>query len=108
MVTIDREDPQRLAAFSSEAAGYSVADDFGAFIVLVPHDAGGIALGLQRVPEQRAGKNRVHIDWHSEDRPAEVERLVKLGATVVDEQRVPGLIWNVLSDPEGNEFCVAG
>ena len=30
----------------------------------------------------------------------------ELGATELDRQRVPGLRWTVLADPEGNEFCV--
>ena len=30
----------------------------------------------------------------------------RLGATVVDEQKVPGLSWTVLADPAGNVFCV--
>jgi predicted enzyme related to lactoylglutathione lyase len=55
------------------------------------------------VPEPRAG-----IDLHAEHRDAEVEHLVALGATVLDEQEVPGLRWTVRADPEGNEFCVAG
>jgi predicted enzyme related to lactoylglutathione lyase len=42
----------------------------------------------------------------ADDRESEVKRLVGLGATVLDEQEVPGLRWTVLADPEGNEFCV--
>jgi predicted enzyme related to lactoylglutathione lyase len=68
----------------------------------------GLALGLQQVPEERVGKNRAHIDWHTDDRAAEVERLVRLGASVRGEESVPGLQWTVMADPEGNEFCVAG
>jgi len=48
----------------------------------------GTAIGLQKVPEELTGKNRLHLDYHTEDRLAEVERLVGLGATVVDEQKV--------------------
>jgi predicted enzyme related to lactoylglutathione lyase len=65
-------------------------------------------MGLQQVPQPRVGKNRVHVDFHADDREVEVRRLVGLGATVLDEQEVPGLRWTVLADPEGNEFCVAG
>jgi predicted enzyme related to lactoylglutathione lyase len=108
MVTIDCADPQRLAAFWTEAAGLRIEHDFGEFVMLVPIGGDGLALGLQQVPEPRVGKNRVHVDWHADDRVAEVERLVKLGATVRDEQSVPGLSWTVLVDPDGNEFCVAG
>jgi predicted enzyme related to lactoylglutathione lyase len=108
MVTIDCADPGRLAGFWTEAAGYRVHRDFESFVVLKPVSGEGITIGLQKVPEERVGKNRVHVDWHSDDRAAEVERLVKLGATVRAEESVPGLTWTVLADPEGNEFCVAG
>lgn len=53
-------------------------------------------------------KNRLHLDVHAgpERREAEVERLVGLGATVLREVAEQGGAWTVLSDPEGNEFCV--
>ena len=107
MVTIDCADPTRLATFWSAATGLAESWRYeNAFVIL---GAGpGPRLGLQRVPEPKNGKNRAHVDWDTADRPAEVARLVELGATVVDEQVTPGLTWTVLADPEGNEFCVAG
>ncbi len=59
------------------------------------------------VPEDKTIKNRVHLDLGTTDRPAEVERLTALGATVVHEKDEWGLQWTTLTDPEGNEFCVA-
>jgi predicted enzyme related to lactoylglutathione lyase len=108
MVTIDCADPQPLAAFWTEAAGYRVAADHGVFLLLQSEGGSGLSIGLQQVPEPPVGKNRVHVDFHADDREAEVGRLVGLGATVLDEQQAPGLRWTVLADPEGNEFCVAG
>jgi predicted enzyme related to lactoylglutathione lyase len=109
MVTIDCADPAHLAKFWSAAAGYEIKADFGDGMFLILGRPGGIDLGLQKVPEPRAaGKNRVHVDWDAQDRPAEVERLTALGATVVAEHTFPGLTWTVMADPEGNEFCVAG
>jgi predicted enzyme related to lactoylglutathione lyase len=105
MVTIDCADPHALAAFWTEATGYRVAADHGSFLMLAGH---GVDIGLQQVPEPRAGKDRVHLDFHAEDLDVEVKRLLGLGATVLGEQEVPGLRWTVLADPEGNEFCVAG
>ena len=59
------------------------------------------------VPEEKTTKNRLHLDFRPDDRDAEVERLLALGATRADvgqgEQS-----WVVLADPEGNEFCVLG
>jgi len=109
MVTIDCADPRRLAAFWSEAAGYRVLADYdGWYVMLAPAAGDGLRLGLQKVPEERVTKNRAHIDWEAPDRPAEVDRLIGLGAKVLDEQTAEGFAWTVLADPEGNEFCVAG
>ncbi len=101
-VTIDCADPQSLAGFWTAALGTTVAGDYGEFVFL----AGTPGLGLQKVAEPRAGKNRVHLDLHTDDRAAEVARLTGLGASVLAEHSAPGLWWTVLSDPEGNEFCV--
>ena len=110
MVTIDCADPASLAKFWKEAAGYDVLADYdGWFMVLGPsEDRGAVRIGLQKVAEAKAGKNRVHIDWVADDRAAEVARLTALGATVLSEQTTPGLAWTVLADPDGNEFCVSG
>jgi predicted enzyme related to lactoylglutathione lyase len=106
MITIDCADPQGLARFWTAALGTTMANDYGEFVMLAAPE-GGLPLGLQRVPEPRAGKNRVHIDFGGDDRGAEVTRLVELGAKEVAEHQVPGLAWTVLTDPEGNEFCVS-
>jgi predicted enzyme related to lactoylglutathione lyase len=65
-------------------------------------------LFFQRVPEGKTSKNRVHLDVHvDEDRKtAEAERLVALGAQVVDENTDRGPRTIVMQDPEGNEFCL--
>jgi catechol 2,3-dioxygenase-like lactoylglutathione lyase family enzyme len=107
MVTIDCADPAALTKFWSAAAGYEVRWQADDFVVLGPAQGTGIQIGLQRVPEARVGKNRVHIDWETDDRLAEVGRLTGLGARVLDEQSLPGFRWTVLADPEGNEFCVS-
>jgi predicted enzyme related to lactoylglutathione lyase len=102
MVTIDCSDLQSLAGFWTAALDTMVAGDYGNFVLLT----GMPALGLQKVPEPRAGKNRVHLDLYTDDRAAEVARLTKLGASALAEGNAPGLWWTVLADPEGNEFCV--
>jgi len=61
------------------------------------------------VPDGKAVKNRVHLDLVPTDRrrDEEIERVLGLGATQVDDQRLPdGRGWMVLADPEGNEFCI--
>jgi predicted enzyme related to lactoylglutathione lyase len=105
MVTTDCADPSGLAAFWAAALGTAISGDYGEFVMLAPPPAGGPVLGFQRVPEERAGKNRLHLDLGA----AAGERLVGLGAKVLGERGgdAEGLVWTTLTDPEGNEFCVA-
>jgi Glyoxalase-like domain len=108
MVTIDCADPKGLAGFWTEALGYVQVADLGGYLMLRP--AGGrrgLTVSLQQVPEPKMGKNRVHIDFEASDRVAEVDRLVGIGARLVDEHTYEDFTWNVLADPEGNEFCVS-
>jgi hypothetical protein len=70
----------------------------------------GRRLLFQDVPERKAGKNRLHIDVHSEPGGLDklVDRLEGLGATRVEEvAQGPAGHWWVMRDPEGNEFCAA-
>ncbi|MDV6011353.1 VOC family protein [Haloechinothrix sp. LS1_15] len=107
MVTIDCADPQRLAEFWTHVLDMHVAADYGEFIMLAPNTEGTPHLGLQRVPEPKSVKNRTHLDLLSTDRAGDVRWLVQLGATEVAEESIPDFLdWTVLTDPEGNEFCV--
>ncbi|MGH3611305.1 MAG: VOC family protein [Pseudonocardia sp.] len=106
MVTIDCADPRRLAEFWIDALGMKISADYGGEYLILEPPGGGLMLGLQRVPEPRAGKNRVHLDFNVGDRAAEVQRLVGRGATMLGEHDMPGQSWTVLADPEGNEFCI--
>ena len=69
--------------------------------------AQGIVFG--HVPEPKTGKNRIHIDLAahtSDDRDAEIARLLAMGATRADVGQTGEESWDVFADPEGNEFCV--
>ncbi|GHF41253.1 hypothetical protein GCM10010218_23350 [Streptomyces mashuensis] len=76
-------------------------------------DTTGTGLGRRvlflAVPEPKQGKNRLHLDLHAgpEGRDELVARLEKLGATRVRAVREPGTDHVIMTDPEGNEFCVA-
>jgi Glyoxalase-like domain len=61
------------------------------------------------VPEGKVVKNRVHLDLlpTNRSRNEEVERLLGIGATLVEDHRkADGAGWVTLADPEGNEFCL--
>jgi hypothetical protein len=70
----------------------------------------GRRLLFQDVPEDKAGKNRLHIDIHSEPGGLDnlVTRLESLGATRIREfDKGPAGHWWLMQDPEGNEFCAS-
>ncbi|TDV39691.1 VOC family protein [Actinophytocola oryzae] len=107
-VVIDCAEPRELAEFWTRALGLEVVlDADGEFLALrTPGSTDGLYLGLQKVPEDKVGKNRVHLDLSTSNRQDEVARLVALGATEGESFEVSGLAWTVLHDPVGNEFCV--
>ncbi|MFC2153783.1 VOC family protein [Actinomycetota bacterium] len=82
---------------------YQVVDHFG----FLAHPADRkVTLWLQRVPEDKIGKNRVHLDFAAADLDAALERVRSLGGTVGDRHTWQGHVWNMCSDPEGNVFDV--
>jgi hypothetical protein len=102
-VVVEAVDPSALARWWAAALGRPLAADQSFGVEVRPSD-GGPALVF--VPGGRkAGKNRLHLDFHTGDQDEEVERLLALGARRVDVGQ--GVVpWVVLCDPEGNEFCV--
>ena len=86
--------------------------------VVDPHGIGPRIL-FQRVPEGKVIKNRWHLDIdvvdpslpedrHDDDREAKIAALVERGATEIERFDEPVGRWAVMTDPEGNEFCVLG
>jgi predicted enzyme related to lactoylglutathione lyase len=106
-LVLDCADPAKLAEFWSEALGYKLIGEAGNYVMLLPSD-GGAPLLLQRVPEPKTVKNRMHLDIHVADIAAEAERLAALGARHVDDlqREEHGSHWLLMQDPEGNEFCI--
>ena len=87
-----------------------------AYAIVDPEDKGP-RIFFQKVPEDKVVKNRVHLDIRAGAGPndpelwdkiqSHVERLVGIGAAVVEERRDNwGGHWMVMTDPEGNEFCI--
>jgi hypothetical protein len=138
-VTFDARNPRALADFWSEALGYVrqspppgydtwdafamdkgiSADESEKYDSVIDPDGNGPRLFFQKVPEEKAAKNRMHLDVNvaghglpDEGRRAainpEVERLVDLGATRLEDFDLGDSsgVWTVMQDPEGNEFCV--
>jgi predicted enzyme related to lactoylglutathione lyase len=107
-LVLDCADPDRLAAFWSEAIGYTTLGGAGSYVMLVDEAGRQPKLLLQRVAEPKTGKNRMHLDIETPAVDDEVERLEGLGAVRIgdDAHEEHGSRWVVMADPEGNEFCV--
>jgi hypothetical protein len=127
-ITFACDEPVRLAEFWEAALGYERPElpeeflreidaaiergelDPTAWAMLVPPDGQGPRLLFQRRLKSATESIPIHLDLGAEDREAEVERLVRLGATVVETKshRVATVeeTWTVMKDPEGNGFCV--
>lgn len=65
-----------------------------------------VNLSLQRSRTPVTARDQMHLDLFSDDQAAEVERLTGLGATFVRHHDDPDDDYVVMTDPEGNEFCV--
>jgi catechol 2,3-dioxygenase-like lactoylglutathione lyase family enzyme len=107
---LDCGDPETLADFWTAALGLRRERFHPPYLCLVDPAGRWPDLLLQRVPEPKSGKNRMHLDIQVVDAAAaaqEVRRLSGLGAAVlVEPHDDDGYLTTVLADPQGNEFCV--
>ena len=106
-LVIDTVDPARIAPFWCRLLGVRERGWFGDDYLMLERDDRTPAIAFQRVPEAKAGKNRLHVDVDVTDVDAAVERIVELGGSIASDMReLDGYRWRVMADPEGNEFCV--
>lgn len=109
VTTLDCADPQQLAIFWAEALHYRAGAYHHPYLVLSDPSGKSPAFVLQKVPEPKQGKNRMHLDLFGPDIEAEARRMERLGARRISTEPVSGPTgdrWIVMADPEGNEFCV--
>jgi len=137
-VTFDAADPAALGEFWAIALGYVVPppppghdswddwaraegipeENWNDARALVDPGGSGPRIFIQRVPEPKVAKNRVHLDLNVGGGPgtpleerrrrvaARAADLEAAGATVVGPMEVRDEYWMVMQDPEGNEFCL--
>jgi catechol 2,3-dioxygenase-like lactoylglutathione lyase family enzyme len=112
VVVLGVTDTRRAADFWGAALDYELREDgFGGWAkVLVPRSGPGAAIALQVSESPVEDHPRMHIDLHVggvAEQEAEAERLVALGAELVDWDSYPeDPDFIVLADPEGNLFCI--
>ena len=101
-VCVDSADPLALAAWWQRLVGGEVHVDAEGDVVLRTAD---VRLLFLAVPDAKRGKNRLHIDLRATNFESAVGAAVALGAQRADDV-YSGPRWQVLRDPEGNEFCI--
>lgn len=102
-LAIDATDPAALARFWQSLLGGDVVVDGDGDAEL--HGA-LVHLDFARVPESKVvTKNRLHLDLRSHDYERAIEDALAAGASLADDV-YDGGSWQVLRDPEGNEFCI--
>jgi hypothetical protein len=103
-ICLDAADHQALADWWCAALGYRRRDDDrepGWPVPIVDPAGRGPLIWINPVPEPKTVKNRMHIDVYGV-----TGELVALGASLVRAKDGVERAWDVLADPEGNEFCV--
>jgi predicted enzyme related to lactoylglutathione lyase len=105
-IVIDGHDLELLLDFWAAALGYrkiGIKDQYG---LLLPENPAHPPVILQRVPEPKAVKTRVHFDLRVDDVEAKATELEALGARRIDVGQPADAGFIPMADPEGNEFCV--
>ena len=102
-------DMKRARDFWSAALGFKVRNENWDWVLLEDPNKDWARLGLQLTDKPKTDLNRIHFDLVAEDPPAEVERLKSIGATIIPWGFYePDSDFLVMTDPDGNEFCVIG
>lgn len=108
VITIDAVQPRVVADFWCTVLGWQVVEEDDGVISIAPVDGSWPTIDVAPVPESKAVKNRLHLDLRADGVPTsdELQRLLDLGARPADVGQGADATWVVLSDPEGNEFCL--
>lgn len=104
-IVVDCANPVALARFWQALIGGEVIEESDDWVVL-DGDEEGFCIGFQQVPDRKHGKNRLHLDVDVDDLERAIDEAEQLGArkigSVVESDEAP---FQVMADPEGNEFC---
>jgi Glyoxalase-like domain len=103
-VVFDAADPVRLGQFWRSLLGGELGRDQQGVVSL---RGGRVRLDFAGVPEGKQVKNRLHLDLHvpPEAKEQAIANALRLGASRANDI-YDGDLWQVMRDPEGNEFCV--
>ena len=105
-MVIDCHDPHTLGHWWADVLHWKIFYESDDEVVVTTPDERFPGLVFGRSPDNKTVKNRLHLDFVPDDQAVEVDRLLRLGARRADVGQTGDEGWVVLTDPEGNEFCV--
>lgn len=108
-ITIDANDAPRVATFWAGVLGTEIDSEFdeGRFVFLKGAD-GLPVVCIQKVPEPKQGKTRIHLDLGVADLEVATRHIQDLGGSWDGvERELSPFTWRTFTDPEGTEFDVA-
>ena len=105
LIGIDVADMERAAQFWGALLGLKIENREDEYLEF-ERQGDGPRLYVQKVPEKKTAKTRVHLDIDVADLDVAVSRAVALGAKKVQPFIQSGHSWVVMEDPDGNEFCL--
>jgi predicted enzyme related to lactoylglutathione lyase len=109
-LVLDTTAPERLAPFWCTLLEVTVDTTIGdgQFVVLSP-SKDGLTIGFQRVPDAKAGKNRLHLDLIVDDLDRATDEIETIGGRWLEPgtvRELEGFRWRCMADPDGNEFDI--
>jgi len=107
-IAINVIDAELIADFWCAVLGWRRAAEDEEVISIRGNDDSWPYIDLVRVPDRKLVFNRLHLDLRADGSSFddELDRLLSLGATRADVGQPADVPWEVLADPEGNEFCL--
>jgi hypothetical protein len=97
----------KMLAFWQEALHYIPSQPAKDGCVILCDPKGKLPnVSLDKVPQKRSGRSRLHLDLYNNNQKEEVERLIKIGVSSYPWRYNQDDDFIVLEDPDGNLFSV--
>jgi predicted enzyme related to lactoylglutathione lyase len=107
-IVIDAYDLPAQARFWAQVLNWRILSEREREVVIGVDETAPVGICFMPVTDRKTVKNRLHLDLTPgpDERDAEIDRILALGARRVDIGQIGTESWTVLADPEGNEFCI--
>jgi len=106
-IVIDCNEFDKMLAFWQDTLHYvSKHPPKDGWVILRDPQGKSPNVSLNKIPKNIKGRIRLHLDLYTTDQEGEVERLLKMGATLYPRDYKSDEDFKILVDPEGNHFCV--